>query len=148
MKKLILSASVVLISFTSMAQKQAMLGKWIEQKRSFVDTLDTGRDLVNAEYEAYSTGQKTLDAQYISILEFTAVDTEKLYLDIWKENNSIYLAANGDLKNKIALEPKKGSYFLTYYGRKYEIVYDSKNEKLRLVNPKYKMDFYEFTSKI
>ncbi|WP_026976323.1 hypothetical protein [Flavobacterium tegetincola] len=148
MKKLILSASVVLISFTSMAQKQPMLGKWIEQKRSFVDTLDTGRDLVNAEYEAYSTGQKTLDAQYISILEFNAVDTEKLNLNIWKENNSIYLAANGDLKNKVALEPKKGSYFLTYYGRKYEIVYDSKNEKLRLVNPKYKMDFYEFTSKI
>lgn len=148
MKKSILSAAILLISITSMAQKQAMLGKWIEQKRSFVDTLDTGRDLINAEYEAYSTGQKTLDAQYISILEFTAVDTEKVNLEIWQENKTIWIAANGDVRNKFIVEPKQDVYFLKLYGRTYEIVYDSKNEKLLLVNPEYKMDFYEFTTKI
>ena len=148
MKKSILSAAIVLISWSSMAQNEAMLGKWIEQKRSFIDTLDVGRDLINAEYESYRSGQKKLDPKYVKVEEFIAPNADKINLVIWQENKSMWIAANGDLKNKFIVEPKQGKYFLKYYGTMYEILYDSEIKKLRLVNPEYKMDFYEFTTKI
>lgn len=144
MKRKILNIGILLISLTSFAQKEALTGKWIEQRRSLVDTLDLGRDLVNAEYDAYRSGQKKLDAKYIYVKEFIAPDSNKLKLEIWHENEFLYAAVAGDLKNKFILEPKQGKYFLKYIGTIYEIIYDSKNNMLRLVNLEHKLEFYEF----
>lgn len=147
MKKQILITAMSLITFSSIAQKESMLGNWTEQKRSFIDTTDAGRDLVNKEYDDYRSGKKKLDPKYITVEEFVAADSDKLRLVIWKEKDYFWAAAEGDLKNRILLEPKKGIYFLRYFGKTYEITYDLNRKILRLVNAEYPLDFYDFRSK-
>lgn len=147
MKKQILITAMSLITFSSIAQKESMLGKWIEQKRSIVDTLDIGRDLINAEYDAYRSGKKKLDAKYVHVQEYYAKDNDKLVLVIWKEKDEFWAAAEDDLKNKILLKPIRSNYFLSYYGAKYEINYDVKSKLLLLINQESKKDYYEFKSK-
>ena len=145
MKKHISIAAFLLFSFSSIAQKEPMLGKWSEVKFTFIDTTDAGRDLVMLNYEAYRNGEKILDPKFIAIQEGF---NENLILTFTTEKEKYWAKDESGLKHEISFDKHVQKYFITLRENRFEVKYDGKTKSLYLINPLLNNTFYEFKRKI
>ncbi|CAM4061547.1 hypothetical protein FLAN108750_08300 [Flavobacterium antarcticum] len=147
MKKQISIAVVLLATLSSMAQTEPMLGKWSEVKYSFVDTTDAGRTVILSDYDAYRSGKKVLDSKYIAIQNGYTDKNEKSLFVIKKEKDEFWAVDKFNSSHKITFDAKERKYFITMNGTKLEVKHDLKTKNLYFVDPKTKINFYEFKRK-
>lgn len=147
MKKQISIAAGLLMTLSTMAQTEPMLGKWREVKYSFVDTTDAGRDVINGDYNAYRSGKKVLDAKYIAVQNGYTDRNDNSLLEIKKIRDDFWATDKFNLSHKITFDAKENKYFITMNGTRLLIKHDLKTKNLYFVNPETKVNFYEFKRK-
>lgn len=144
MKKSITVAAVLLSTFTAMAQKEPIIGKWSEVKYSFIDTTDAGRDIIIADYNAYRSGKKVLESKYIEVQNGYTDKNVIAPLLISKVKDELWATDKFNTSHKITFNAKRNKYFITMNGTELEIKHNLKTKNLYFVNPKSNINFYEF----
>nr|WP_315153980.1 hypothetical protein [uncultured Flavobacterium sp.] len=135
MKKHILLSLLLVLSVKASAQIDRIAGNWSETKCVRTDTLDSGRDLLNKDWNAYVKGYKTLDPeQYTQSYYIIPEEQDKLIVTITKEDDFFWAADGKKLKGKIVYNPDFKAYFITikkYMGSySYLVRYDAETDKL------------------
>lgn len=151
MKKYLLISFVLLASNNIFAQIDKIVGNWKEKQHMQIDTLDSGRELMNKDYKAYVKGHKQLDSDYTVIRDVYPEENDKLKITITKEQDFFWASDGNKFKQKITYDADKKEYFITIPGYRSSmdliVKYDLKTKKMQFIETGTEYIFYEFERK-
>ncbi len=152
MKKYLLLCFIILSLNITFAQIDKIVGNWVETKCVQTDTLDSGRDELNKDYQAYVKGYKQLDPEkHTQSYYISPEEDDKLKLTITKEDVFFWATDGKKIKKKIIYKPDFKAYFITikkYFGSySYIVKYDDKLDKLLFLDYRYEEISSEFERK-
>jgi hypothetical protein len=134
MKKALFILFFILVNtYTLSAQHDTMLGKWKEEYSTYIDTLDAGKEAMNLDYQAYTSGKKILPKEFIRIAKTTPKEGESWILTLSKENQD-YWMTDGENKWKLQYNSKEPLFIATMFDRINVIYYDENYKRLVLKN--------------
>jgi hypothetical protein len=141
------------ISGNLFAQIDKIVGSWSETRSIRTDTLDSGREKLYKDYEAYRKGYKRLDQEndtwsYLIVPE----ENEKLKITIILEQDLFWAIDGNKRKEKIVYTAGFKEYLITiekYMGTYSFIVkYDAKTDKLLFLDHRSEDICHEFERKL
>lgn len=118
---------------------------WQAVKYTFIDSLDTGRVIMNESYDKYCRGEKTLDAKWIGIQEGY---NKNLIYTIIKVKDEYGLIDELKKRHKIVFDAKAKKHFVRLESELLEVRLNSKTNSLLLIkNDKYRT-YMKFKQKL
>jgi len=119
MKNYILIAISVFITIAVNAQKEKVVGNWIETYQIYLDTLDSGIELFNTDANAYLSGTKTIPKEHVRVVNrYEVFDgiyaNKKRKLKITKEKDFLRATIKDDVNEKMTYNNKLKNYVVTF----------------------------------
>lgn len=124
MKNYIVLAICLLATLTVSAQKEKLVGNWIETYQIYLDTLESGIELFNTDAQAYLKGSKKLPADHVQVINlFEVYDgiyaDRKRTLKIENEKNSLKAIMSDGINEKISYNSKSKNYMVSFPNSSY-----------------------------
>jgi hypothetical protein len=130
-KPLFILFFILVNTYTLSAQHDTMLGKWTEEYSTYLDTLDAGKEAMNLDYKAFTSGKKILSKEFIRIAKTTPKEGESWILTLSKENQ-VYWMTDGKHKWKLQYNSKEPLFTATLFDSVNVIYFDEKANRLVL----------------
>lgn len=153
MKKHLLIGVVFVFTSNIIAQNKKLIGVWQENYHIQKDTLDTGRDEINRNYQAYKRGDYKLSADYVMYMAVYPENYEdKWKITITKEDDVFWITTENGAKEKLIYAPKTNNYYGVFkelWGTKEKLFveYDPKNKKVVFIEEETEMLVFDFSRK-
>ena len=160
MKNYILLAISVFVTVTVNAQKEKIIGNWIETYQIYLDTLDSGIEVFNTDAQAYLNGTKTIPKEHVRVVNLYEVfdgtyANKKRKLKITKEKESLRAITEDGVNEKMTYNNKSKNYVVTFpayvslqsINTDMVVKYNEKTKTLQFVkytSPKAETLVYEF----
>lgn len=148
MKKSLIISLVLLVSNNVSAQIDQIIGRWVEKQHMQIDTLDSGRALIDKDPHAYYKGYTQLDSDHTVVSDVYPDESEKLKITITKEQDFYWAVDTDKFKQKIVYDTEHKNYVISIPGYRTSmdllVKYDRKTKKLQFVEPRSAYVFYEF----
>lgn len=119
MKNYILVFICLFASMGIYAQKEKIVGNWVETYQIYLDTLDSGIELFNSDAQAYLKGSKTLPAEHVRVVNLFDVydghySDRKRSLKIDNEKNFLRAILSDGIDEKISYNAKSKNYLVSF----------------------------------
>ncbi|HEY6142541.1 MAG TPA: hypothetical protein VIV55_03810 [Flavobacterium sp.] len=147
MKKHLFIGLMLFISANTFAQIDKILGSWVEIRHRRLDTIDTGREIINQDPVAYEKGYKQLSSEYVGFSidenlsgDYSYIDeNEKLKITITKEQDFFWAISGNEFLQRITYDPVRKNYYITMPGHFLHIElivkYDEVSNYLQFIRP-------------
>ena len=143
MKKYFSVMCFALLSFAAMAQEDNLTGKW-RQRTTYLDTLETGRNLIKKDVDAYYKGVKKLGPEHYVVKELSSTDPRNIIMTITKKTDYFLASNESSFQQKITYNPTAENYFTTINGKSMIVKRDNIKKNLYFVEPISNYIYYEF----
>ncbi len=132
----------LLTSVFASGQNNTALGKWKTYSITFLDTIDSGYDLIIADLKSYTSGLKKLPSKYIQMVTNYPQKENIAHYEFVKKDNAYQLKFI-HLTNKLSsrtwelnFRPDMKVYISDKKIHSLKVVYDNMNDELIMMNLK------------